>query len=440
MCMRKISFVLVVLMAFSLFACAGSNGDNSLPDESLTPSDVQSSETSYDEGKIADLIAKYSHLGSATEKCVVLESKTVADGRAIISGYCEEGSDIYLAEGGNVTQVIKSHKGTYIIEINFAKGEKRKELEIYAKTEGKGVSEPVSAALRYSASAEGEFQHYVRVGKEGWLFFTNTEPQYTNNEHLAENRKNRITSRIRDRVSTLAEIGTKIIYVFIPNPNEVYSEYMPDEVEKGSVILREEVAKALSDAGATVIDMGETLKGLKGGEFEVYHRTDSHWTEYAAYFAYKALCDKFVSDGFTGAAPRDISEFNFTNEFRAAGDLYFDLGLDEYEFKVYSTFSDISFDAPVNLPKYAANDRSRINDDCMKEMTFHNANGSNKPSFIMMRDSYSIMLFDWLAERASDSYFKKLWDFDFDINEITTLGVDYIIYFVTDLNLNNVLK
>jgi hypothetical protein len=58
----------------------------------------------------------------------------------------------------------------------------------------------------------------------------------------------------------------------------------------------------------------------------------------------------------------------------------------------------------------------------------------------MMRDSYSIMLFDWLAERASDSYFKKLWDFDFDINEITTLGVDYIIYFVTDLNLNNVLK
>lgn len=439
---KALCLILILVLAF-LSGCGKGDTETSsgaTGDESKTVSGDASGETSFDETTIQGLIDKYSHFEYQTDKPVIVDSLTVTDGRAVISGYCEENSEVYLVEKGNITQKITSYKGTYIIEIILSEKETSKEVDIYAITEGKAVSRPVQTAVSYKNYVECEYQHYVRVGKAGWLFFTNTEPQYTNNEGLSENRKSRIISRIQSRVSNLSQQGTKIIYVLIPNPNEIYSEYMPEEIIKGTVSYREEIASALSEGGATVIDMGETLKNLKGGEFELYHRTDSHWTEYAAYFAYKAICEQFASDGFSGASPRDISEFGFKNERRAAGDLYFDLGLDETSFKTHSTFSDITFETPVDLPKYSADDRSRINDDCMEYMEFHNSAGQNKPSVLMMRDSYSIMLFDWLAERCGSSYFKPLWEFQFDANEISSLGVDYVIYFITDMNLNSIIR
>ena len=50
------------------------------------------------------------------------------------------------------------------------------------------------------------------------------------------------------------------------------------------------------------------------------------------------------------------------------------------------------------------------------------------------------MLFDWLAERASESHYKPLWEFGISVEEAAALGVDYVIVFICDMNLNSVLK
>lgn len=438
---KSVCVLIAVLIFLTSWGCADANDDNSFPVSSDLSSEPSNSEESISEtNEIENLIAEFSDLEEHTGAPEIVENLTVADARIIISGTCEIGSVVYLTVNGIITKTIASDEGTFIIETTVGKGDSPQPAFIYARTDGKAVSEPAATSIKYTCFNECPYQSIVRIGSDGWLFFTNTEPQYTNNETLSSNRKNRITSKITERTNMLEEHGIKLVYVLIPNPNEIYSEYMPQDVVKGTVCYREEIAEALSEGGAIVLDMGETIRSLKGGEFEIYHHTDSHWTEYAAYFAYKALCDQFVNDGFTGSAAREISEFGFINEYRAAGDLYYDLGLDEYALKVNSTFSYITFETPVNLPKYSADDRSRINDDCMEYMEFHNESGENKSSFIMLRDSYSIMLFDWLAESCDSSYYKPLWDFGFDINEIISLDVDYVIYFITDMNLNNIIK
>ena len=105
-----------------------------------------------------------------------------------------------------------------------------------------------------------------------------------------------------------------------------------------------------------------------------------------------------------------------------------------------STFSHITFTTPIDRLKYDHEEATVINNDNMDQMDFTNPDGEGKPSFLMLRDSYSIMLFDWLAERASESHYKPLWEFEISAEDAAALGVDYIIVFVCDMNLNSVLR
>ena len=370
----------------------------------------------------------------------VAESITAEERRGIIGGTCAEGAEVFAVLRSNVVAHACSSYGTYILELPLPQSANPLEIRLYSCEKGKNVSDPVTVKLSSSASGTYPAPGVVWVGKHGWLFFNNTERQFTNNESLSRKVVSRVTSRTRQRVNSYANRGVELIYVLIPNPNELYPQEMPDGIEQGSVSLREQVASALKDGGATVIDMGPILKEqLSNGEYELFHHTDSHWTEYSAYFAYKELCNVFAQK-FPAAAARDISEFGFANEFREAGDLYYDLGMQKHLLRFRSTFSHITFDTPVDRSKYAWEEATVINDDNMAQMDFSNPDGEGKPSFLMMRDSYSIMLFDWLAERASESHYKPLWEFDIDVQEAFDLDVDYVIIFICDMNLQSILK
>ncbi len=444
--MKKLIFLLILVILFTV-SC-GSAVDtpettSSQADESHyedVSSESVSEETSAPDIKIetaSDLFELFSAFDEKTAAPVIAETKTVEDGRIIIAGSCEENADVWLIEDEKILARSASDHGTFIIEYNLRKADSPLPVALYAVAPGKNVSDKTEETMRYTCHNGLDVAPWVWVGTNGWLFFNNTEAQYTNNDHLSSRSLNRIKENIGKRVQSLAAKGKKLVYVLIPNPNELEYASMPERIVKGTVCLRDEAAKALTDAGATVINMGDILKEHQNDGFEMFHHTDSHWTEYSAYWTYIELCKLFAADGYDSAA-RDISEFGFENEFRKAGDLYYDLGMDISLFEVNSTFSHIKFDTPVDIAKYEAPDCTRINDRCTEYMEFHNKNGKDKPSFLMMRDSYSIMLFDWLAERANNSYYKPLWKFEYNESEYD--NVDYVIYFVCDMNLTNILR
>ena len=454
--MTKRLICLILLLCVFAVSCAKGDLNAESEDGTRTESDAVSDESPEPgiSGESGDVSAdeqvplprteaEVKHYRTGEERSAqvaVAEHITAEECRGIVGGTCPEGADVFAVLRSVVIGHAASSHGTFILELPLPQSASPLDIKLYCSEPEKSVSEPVAAKLQSNATGEYPAPGVVWVGKNGWLFFNNTEPQFTNNEPLSQRVKNRIINRTKQRVQGLANNGAELIYVLIPNPNELYPGEMPDGIEQGTVSLREQAAAALAEGGATVIDLGPALKAQLGNtEHELYHHTDSHWTEYSAYFAYKAICDEFAKR-FPAAAARDISEFGFAEEFREAGDLYYDLGMQKHLLKFRSTFSHITFGTPVDRLKYASNDATVINNENMEQMDFSNPEGEGKPSFLMLRDSYSIMLFDWLAERASGSHYKPLWEFGISVEEAAALGVDYVIVFICDMNLNSVLK
>ncbi len=376
-----------------------------------------------------------------TETPEITEYRTVADGRAVFSGTCEEGAVVYIESDGRFIHTSESHYGSFILEIPVSRQNSPMQVNIYAKTEGKALSEPVEQIAYYRTDDPG-ISDWVWIGKDFRLFFSATGDNYYRNDVLSRDEEEYVRQRIAERVGWLEDnLGAKPIYILVPNPNEIYSEYMPDDLpaQPDMQSLHSQTAELLRQAGAVVIDMQPVLEQHKEDEFFIFHRTDSHWTEYAAFFAYTELFS-YISDSFPSSKPRPIEDFGFSNQKRQVGDLYTDLAMDETLLYEMTTFADIKFETPVSIPKHKNNESILIDDEPTKEHTFINPDGAGKPDVIIIRDSYSIMMFDFIAERCATTTLRAMWDFSFDRALFTELQVDYVIYIISDMNLKNLYK
>lgn len=431
--MKKLYVFLILAMLLPLvFSC----GENETSNESTTsiPTEISLPDT--------DNMQELLDSDTFVEKTIspeIVEGASVTDGRGVISGYCEKGAVIYFVREGKVLKKVNSVDGTFLAEFEIKQNDSPLILDIYAKTDSKGFSESAEVRLFYKTKVEEVAQDIVRFGSDGWLFFTNTEPQYTNNEVLDEKTTSSITRRAKQKVDWLkSNKDAELIYLLIPNTNEIYSENMPSEIVKGEKSLMDQVGAALAEGGATVITITDDLFAHKDDGFDLYHKTDSHWTEYGAYFGYKAIFDH-ISKKFPAAAPRPISDFTFERVTKDAGDLYFDLGFDETKFKVTSTFATEKFETGVDMPKYMTDNATRINEATMEYMEFSSGN-SELPNIYVMRDSYSVMMFDWIAERCQNVIYKPLWEFGFRTKEIENIDVDYVIYIICEMNIMSILR
>lgn len=432
--MKKLSVFLILAMLLPLiFSCGGN--ETSIEQNTSTPTvDVSLPETD----NMQELL-DCDNFVEKTSSPEVVEGASVTDGRGVISGYCEKGSVIYFVREGKVLKKTNSVDGTFLVEFEIKQNDSPLRLDVYAKNDSKGFSESVEVRLFYKTKIEEVSQSIVRFGSDGWLFFTNTEPQYTNNEILEDRVISSITRRAKQKVDWLKQNkDAELIYLLIPNTNELYSEHMPSEIVKGKESLMKQVGAALAEGGATVITINDELFAHKDDGFDLYHKTDSHWTEYGAYFGYKALFDH-ISKEFPAAAPRPMSDFAFERIVKDAGDLYFDLGFDETKFQVTSTFASEKFDTGVDMPKYMTDSATRINEATMEYMEFSSGK-TDLPNIFVMRDSYSVMMFDWIAERCQNVVYKPLWEFGFHTEDIENMDVDYVIYIICEMNIMSILR
>lgn len=428
----------VLAIAFIIIFIAGFSGCRRTEenDSSMEENTSEMPELSIDLSSMEESGSKIQ-----TASPVIIQHRTVSDGRVVFSGTCEEGAEIFVSEDEKVITTTKSYYGSYIFELTITSYQSPMKVSVYAKSEGKALSEPAVIEAYYKTDDEG-IAEWVWVGKDFHLFFTSTKDNYYRNDILTSNEEEAVKQIFSERAAWLNEsLGAKPIYVLVPNPNEIYSEYMPDTAaERPDMFsLHDQTVNLLTESGAVVIDMKPILEEHKNDEFEIYHKTDSHWTEYASFFAYTELFN-YIAKRFPASAPRPIEDFCFANDRRHAGDLYTDLDMDETILYETSTFANINFDTPVDIPKYKNNESILIADEPTKEHTFSNPESEDRPNVIILRDSYSIMMFDFIAERCAATTMRAMWDFTFDRELFKNLDVDYVIYIVCDMNLKNLYK
>ena len=195
----------------------------------------------------------------------------------------------------------------------------------------------------------------VLLGKDGWLFYKATGDgtplyDYMGINHFSEEELAKVYDNLVAIGDGISARGMDVIFMTVPNKEQVYSEYMPDTVDKINDKSRlDELTEYIESKGGLIadrycyVDTSKVLRSCKD-TYPLFYRTDTHWTECGSYLALMELrraMDQRVTP---------IDEVVFTDKGGFVGDLAKISGsMDEY--------SDVN---PVI-------DASSINDDSTKD-------------------------------------------------------------------------
>ena len=131
----------------------------------------------------------------------------------------------------------------------------------------------------------------VIVGKDGWLYYTDTLPDILGEQRLTGAELEHIVRTLELMQNYCVKYGTGFVFACAPNKAEIYPEYLPARilpVSGGNTLsaLKEE----LSGSGVKSCDLQKVLLNeAKQAEFPVYHKLDTHWNGDGAMTAYQAL-------------------------------------------------------------------------------------------------------------------------------------------------------
>jgi alginate O-acetyltransferase complex protein AlgJ len=179
----------------------------------------------------------------------------------------------------------------------------------------------------------------VIVGRQGWLFMgretkTRNELDYFRSLRLfAPEELRHWRNMLRQRRAWLSSRGIFYIFLVVPNKSTIYPEFMPRNIRRlGSFSRLDQLLAALrQEKDFPVLDIRETLWRAKK-KFMVYNKTDSHWNELGAYFAFEKIMGKLAEE-FPGLEKPSLDQFTIESMNRAGGDLAQMLSLQQNYFR-----------------------------------------------------------------------------------------------------------
>jgi alginate O-acetyltransferase complex protein AlgJ len=137
----------------------------------------------------------------------------------------------------------------------------------------------------------------VLRGKAGWLFLrqdtNDVLGQHTGRVALGEDGQRAWRRVLRGRVSRAASLNFSWLCQITPDKESVYPEHLPAEVVPASRRPVHEVLQIARSLGAPVTYPLEELSSWKERGL-IYSRTDTHWNQFGAYAAYRALCKQLA--------------------------------------------------------------------------------------------------------------------------------------------------
>ncbi len=246
-----------------------------------------------------------------------------------------------------------------------------------------------------------------------------------------------------DAKSNSVDGKKKMYFLFVPNKNSVYDDYMPENYTMGSYRRIDQVINALKAAGLNIIDGRESIRAAKAEnpQRSLYYKTDTHWNNHGAFYAYQQLMTEIKKD-FPDVVIHNRSDYqiNYCETFMKDQAYY--LGY-------YDTTSEIGPVYTLKSGKTASFAGSQHKDrwgqfefsyqwdngysDHLYWYKWRNNYNSGAPSMYMLRDSYSIALNSFLKDSFYESTYN--WSFRFNKSEILSSNADVIIIEVVEKNL-----
>lgn len=363
---------------------------------------------------------------------------------AVIVGKCKENAVIKAVTTDGQEVESESFYGWFSVRFRHSSGTKVT-LTQYVDGEQAGGQAIYNSTPKNPGTAEG-----VVAGKDYQFFYSKCLSDFMRYNLPDRDRLDTLTGRVKSRIKAINDAGldTKLIYIIVPSAITVYPEAVPAEYKQSTGKTRRQlIMDALQEAGATVIDL-ETVFGLHKNDTQtIYYKTDSHWTEYAAFLAYTELFNIIKKD-YPAAAPYDYDYFNWYSGYFKTGDMlnylnmttpvYLTPGFYDEDCLEYSWFRDLSTDVTGVVRKRFA--ESAVYSEEVTYSHLIETNRQNLPSCIVIRDSFGTQITDLIAGNMNLTYFQKMWDYTYNLGNIKRYNADYVIYIVSEWNAEVVLN
>lgn len=367
-----------------------------------------------------------------------------APDRMVLGGSCVVGAEIHIT-GTPEEHVFRTDDGSWLCEFEIF-GEGETEITVTQVHEDK-VSAPLHVSAEYDPSVDfsshGIYAAVIGDGMQG--HFVEQLDDWRGTNLLDASGKGKVKRSVREKVTFLNDYidGAELVYVIVPNQMYVYPETAPAWEERSTAKeTRKEQFKALAESeGATVIDLYDVMTAHKDDEFKLFHKTDSHWTDYGAYWGYHTLMTH-VANKFPDAAPLEIEgNFRFYEKSVIAGDMMTHLEIENDLLSENCTFVEWLFEEENNPPLYMEGKNELDYTPIKDQQTRVNPNVGDRtlPSAMIIRDSFSTNIFGYLCNGFSEIHWRAMWDYSFKKADIKRAMPDYVIYLVAEKSLGNIL-
>ena len=216
----------------------------------------------------------------------------------------------------------------------------------------------------------------------------------------------------------LAARGIKYEFVIAPDKHVVYPELMPaalHRVNDGSRI-DQLVDYLRAHSTVNVVDVRQPLLDASRRE-RLYHRTDTHWNDLGAFYAYQQILRRIGIDSLQPAAR---SDFDVRDEVIPGMDLAGMIGL-----------KDVLREDELKLVPHRPR-QAKIVEPAHPDPLLMDAKvvtetpDQNLPRLMVFRDSFSSALIPFLSEHFSRAVY--LWQYNFDPVAIEEEQPDVVIH------------
>lgn len=257
-------------------------------------------------------------------------------------------------------------------------------------------------------------EEQVIVGEDGWLFFTDTLPDYFGEDLLSDMRLDQLATTVSLMEEHVRASGADFVFTVAPNKNTVYPEYMPNRYLKtDSDTNLTRLTRLLGDKAY----FADLRAALSDKSVQLYHAHDSHWNAYGALCGYRAI--------MTAASRQndlfDTATYSWENTWR--GDLA-DMIFPALDMKDKQAEFDIDW-----TYEFTSNYHSE------EDLLITTENEGGEGSLLMFRDSFANALLPFMAQTYKTTTLSRVTPYDLRETE----NYDTVVVEIVERNLSNVL-
>ncbi len=455
--LKAVAVTLLFALLSVLVACDSNKlmGDNFLDSIPDIPSETESS----DDG---DDVSDPEPAEGQAHMPVISTTNNVTAGKILVTGTCDLGATVKIS-GGKEDVTVQSQDGYFMAEVEMTT-HTVSIFEAVAFSDTLTESEVRSFEVIYDATAEPRVDgNSVTVGSNSYLIFDSVMEDILGKNLLSQTALKEFKDNVNSRAGLLKKHAgsypASLIYVLIPDAPTIYTERLPEGIQKESYKTRYDyISETLADSNAVLIDMRDIFEQEKDAHL-LYQKTDSHLTEYGSYLVYKEIC-KEMEKRFPAAKARDLeTEFTSQTTTLQGGNLAYYAGLDREIITETVTRYTPNFSLRIgkwedneynigDYKKYVDETDSRVvsgENDPATQIAVFKTGRSELPSALIYRDDNSILMFDILAERFNNVKFNKVGNYTINMtdaqryNSTGRTAVDYIIVMVTENNIGSII-